>query len=74
MVTPGSGYVDQTGAFCMGMIGTPAVYFGIKLKTYLGCVCIHAYVCAYTYIGSPAVYFGIKLKTYLGCVCIHVHV
>jgi ammonia channel protein AmtB len=36
LITPASGYVDQTAAFCMGMIGTPAVYFGMKLKTRLG--------------------------------------
>jgi Amt family ammonium transporter len=32
IIAPGAGYVDQTGAFCMGLIGGPIVYLGIQLK------------------------------------------
>ena len=35
-VTPGCGYVDQTGAFFMGLIAGPACFFAIKLKEKLG--------------------------------------
>jgi ammonium transporter, Amt family len=36
IVTPGAGYVDQTGAFCMGLIGAPIVYFGLQAKHHAG--------------------------------------
>lgn len=36
VITPGAGYVDQTGAFFMGLIGGVACYFGIQLKNALG--------------------------------------
>lgn len=36
LITPGSGYVDQTGAVMMGLIGTPIVFFGLKLKKMAG--------------------------------------
>jgi len=32
VVTPGAGYVDQTGAFCMGLLGGIACYFGIQVS------------------------------------------
>mmetsp|Transcript_62969 Transcript_62969/g.150652 ORF Transcript_62969/g.150652 Transcript_62969/m.150652 type:complete len:484 (+) Transcript_62969:2-1453(+) len=36
MITPGSGFVDQTGAFFIGLIGGVLGYFSIQLKHYLG--------------------------------------
>lgn len=36
VITPGAGYVDQTGAFVMGLLGGVACYFGIMLKNLLG--------------------------------------
>jgi Amt family ammonium transporter len=36
VITPGAGYVDQTGAFVMGIIGAWGCYLGIKLKHVLG--------------------------------------
>jgi Amt family ammonium transporter len=36
LVTPGSGYVDQTGAFWIGVLGTPLIFLGLKLKVRLG--------------------------------------
>ena len=36
VITPGAGYVDQTGAFVMGLVGGVACYFGIMLKNLLG--------------------------------------
>ena len=36
VITPGAGYVDQTGAFFMGLFGGVACYFGIQLKNALG--------------------------------------
>ena len=36
VITPAAGYVDQTAAFCMGVIGAIVVYWGIKLKRRLG--------------------------------------
>lgn len=35
-ITPASGYVDQTGAFFIGLIAGPVCYFGAQLKHYLG--------------------------------------
>lgn len=35
-ITPGSGYLDQTGAFVCGITGAPVCYFGIKLKHLCG--------------------------------------
>ena len=32
VVTPGSGFVDQTGAFLMGAVSAPVVYYGLQLK------------------------------------------
>ncbi len=39
LITPASGFVDQTGAFCMGLIGTPFIYFGLQVSSHslLGC-------------------------------------
>jgi ammonia channel protein AmtB len=31
VVTPGAGFVDQTGAFMMGFIGAPIIYWGIQV-------------------------------------------
>ena len=36
LITPASGYVDQTAAFFMAVIGVPIVYFGIQIKNRLG--------------------------------------
>jgi Amt family ammonium transporter len=36
LITPASGYVDQTAAFVMGLMGTPIIYFGLKIKKWLG--------------------------------------
>jgi len=36
VITPGSGYVDQTGAFLCGLTGGPVCYPGIQLKHKLG--------------------------------------
>ena len=36
LITPASGYVDQTAAFVMGLIGTPIVYLGLQYKHSLG--------------------------------------
>ncbi|KAJ1488105.1 ammonium transporter family-domain-containing protein [Baffinella frigidus] len=36
MITPGAGYVDQTGAFFIGLIGGVLGYFSIQLKHRLG--------------------------------------
>jgi len=36
VITPGAGYVDQTGAFFMGLMGGVVCYFGIQLKHKLG--------------------------------------
>jgi len=36
VVTPGSGYMDQTGAIVSGITAGPVCYFGIQLKHYLG--------------------------------------
>jgi Amt family ammonium transporter len=36
LITPASGFVDQTAAFCFGIIGTPIIYFGLKLKKWFG--------------------------------------
>ena len=35
-ITPGSGFVDMTGAFFLGFFGGPICYGGAKLKAYLG--------------------------------------
>eukprot|EP01040_Poterioochromonas_malhamensis_P007788 gene7788-8421_t len=35
-ITPASGYVDQTGAFFIGLIAGPVCYFGAQLKHHLG--------------------------------------
>jgi Amt family ammonium transporter len=35
-VTPASGYIDQTGAFFIGLVAGPLCYGGIQLKHYLG--------------------------------------
>jgi Amt family ammonium transporter len=32
VITPGAGYVDQTGGFVMGIIGGVVCYFGIQIK------------------------------------------
>ena len=32
VITPASGFVDQTAAFVMGAVSAPVVYFGLKLK------------------------------------------
>ena len=36
VITPGAGYVDQTGGFCMGVLGGIGCYFGIQIKHKLG--------------------------------------
>ncbi|EKX40018.1 ammonium transporter [Guillardia theta CCMP2712] len=36
VITPGSGYVNHTGAFVMGLIAGPFCYFSIQLKHILG--------------------------------------
>ena len=36
VITPGSGYLDQTGAFICGLTGGPVCYLGIKIKNLLG--------------------------------------
>jgi len=36
VITPGSGYLDQTGAFFCGLTGGPVCYLGIKLKHMMG--------------------------------------
>jgi ammonium transporter, Amt family len=36
VITPGCGYVDQTGAFCMGLLGAPICFLGVQLKHRLG--------------------------------------
>jgi len=36
VITPGAGYVDQTGAFFMGLIGGVGCYAGIQIKKYAG--------------------------------------
>ena len=36
LITPGAGYVDQTAAFCMAVIGTPVVYGGLQVKHRMG--------------------------------------
>ncbi len=36
VITPASGYVDQTAAFVMGAVAAPIIYFGIQLKHRLG--------------------------------------
>jgi Amt family ammonium transporter len=35
-ITPASGYVDQTGAFFIGILAGPVCYFGVKIKHYFG--------------------------------------
>ena len=35
-ITPASGFVDAQGAFCIGLIGGVAVYYGIRLKNLFG--------------------------------------
>eukprot|EP01031_Cornospumella_fuschlensis_P032260 gene32260-39017_t len=35
-ITPGSGFVDQTGAFITGVLAGPICYFGVQLKHYAG--------------------------------------
>jgi ammonium transporter, Amt family len=36
VITPACGYVDQTGAFFMGVIAGPCCYFAIKIKEKMG--------------------------------------
>jgi Amt family ammonium transporter len=36
LITPAAGFVDQTAAFAMGLLGTPIVYLGIQLKHRMG--------------------------------------
>ncbi len=36
LITPAAGFVDQTAAFAMGLLGTPVVYTGIQLKHRMG--------------------------------------
>jgi Amt family ammonium transporter len=36
VITPGSGYLDQTGGFICGLTAGPVCYLGIKLKNMLG--------------------------------------
>jgi len=36
LITPGSGYCDQTGSFFTALIGTPIIFLGLKLKVRLG--------------------------------------
>jgi Amt family ammonium transporter len=36
VITPGSGYLDQTGAFICGLTAGPICYLGIKIKNMLG--------------------------------------
>ena len=36
VITPGCGFVDQTGAFFMGVIAGPCCYFSIKIKEKMG--------------------------------------
>jgi ammonia channel protein AmtB len=36
VVTPACGYIDQTGAFFMGVIAGPCCYFSIKIKEKMG--------------------------------------
>ncbi len=36
LITPAAGFVDQTAAFAMGVMGTPVVYTGIQLKHRMG--------------------------------------
>lgn len=36
VVTPGCGYVDQTGAFFMGLLAGPLCYFSIQIKERMG--------------------------------------
>jgi len=35
-ITPASGFVDQTGAFIIGLLAGPVCYFGAQLKNHLG--------------------------------------
>lgn len=35
-ITPGCGYVDQTGAFIIGLIAGPVCYAGVQMKHHLG--------------------------------------
>ena len=35
-ITPGAGYVDATGSFCIGLLSGPVCYYGITLKKTLG--------------------------------------
>jgi ammonia channel protein AmtB len=32
VITPASGYVDQTAAFAMGVAATPVVYWGVQVS------------------------------------------
>jgi len=36
VITPGAGYVDQTGSFIMGIVSGPVCYHAVQLKHYLG--------------------------------------
>jgi ammonium transporter, Amt family len=36
LITPAAGFVDQTAAFAMGLLGTPLVYIGIQCKHRMG--------------------------------------
>jgi Amt family ammonium transporter len=36
IATPGSGFIDQTGAFVLGLLGGPFCFLGSQLKHYMG--------------------------------------